>query len=146
MVDLPVGKDGYGRDPFTIESGQHDGLSIHHRDGLYTISAWAETRDDTWSWEGAVTVEEAAVAAGDPDAARALMSSERHWSCRPPSSFDRPPTKRSATSIRATGSQTVGAAKVDGERDAAVSATPMCATGLIAVLALIPSGTPATVR
>lgn len=75
-----------------IEDQNHQGLSvIRNLDGQLLISAWAENRDDLWSWEAEITKEEFEAITANPSLTRDLLSTSRTWHIDPPPDVPRGP-------------------------------------------------------
>lgn len=70
---------------WVLEDRNHQWLAIRKTvDGAYWVDAWAENRDDLWSWTSPITDAEFAVIAEDPSCARDLLSDSRVWHVKPP--------------------------------------------------------------
>jgi hypothetical protein len=81
---------------WTLESNSHDGLYIKRdSDDNYSIYAWAEIWDDSWSWSAQITLEELELLQSVPsnavNIAREILQSERTWYIEPPFSVPRKP-------------------------------------------------------
>jgi hypothetical protein len=79
-----------------LEDRCHEGISIvRYSDDNYSIYAWAENWDDTWSWTAPITLEELVLLRSVPSnaltVARKILESERTWYITPPSTVPKKP-------------------------------------------------------